>query len=372
MNRIVATVGLILLLLAGFLFYVVFEGGVFLGFIITGTNSVANFIAFLFVILALPIGSGLMFYGFAFRKPILAAGTGQVIYRSGGRGLGAAALVIAIIMGSAALGFSISTYNSNSQLSTNYSNLNGKVSSLGTQIGAVNTPPTVVPIKIQWCNPNTLQDRFCPGNIVVVQGDIVQIFFIQNDTADHTFTIVTPYNFQINDSGAGELNFLTNYSPVAGNCSNSGTFAQISAGVSGIYCVSGTSLLSNATLVANGANNFRVAQNPNPGLPFTPSPGEIVAGEPAGVNLTNPGPELYPVNDQVEMISLSVTGVGVNATGVSETQGIGAFWATTPGVFEFFCHYHVANGMYGYLTVLPNAYCTTKPASCGLNSTASS
>jgi hypothetical protein len=238
---------------------------------------------------------------------------------------------------------------------------------VSSQFAEINATPSVVAVKIQWCTQNVLQDRFCPGTIVVDQGDIVQIFFLENDTAAHTFTMNTPpYSFQINDSGAGQLDFLNNYSPIAGACSNSATFTQMSAGISGVICVSGTSLLPNSTLFAHAANYFRIAQNPNPGLPFTPNPGQSVAGEPSGVNLTNPGPELYPVNDSAEMLSLSVNGVGVNATGVSETQGIGAFWATTPGVYEFFCHYHVSNGMFGYLVVLPNAYCNANATACGL------
>ncbi len=366
-----------MLMIPAFSLLAVFSGSEIGNFILTAQT--ANF-AFLFISIFLPVGSGLAFYGFAIRRPVLATGESQqVVTRSGSRSIAIAALIIAIVLGGAALGFSISNYNansqlnsSNSQLNTNYSNLNGKVSSLGTQLAPINATPAVLPIKIQWCTQSVLQDRFCPMNIVAIQGDIVQIFFLQNDTAAHTFTMLSPYNFQINASGAGELDFLHDYAPIAGSCSNAGTFAQISAVISGNYCVSGTSLLSNATLVAHAANIFGIAQNPSPGLPFTPNPGEIVAGEPSNVTLTNPGPILYPVDDQVHMLSLSVTGVGVNATGGSETQGIGAFWATTPGVFEFFCHYHVANGMFGYLIVLPNAYCNTNPTSCGLTSSTTS
>jgi plastocyanin len=317
-----------------------------------------------------------VFFGFAHRGPIFAAGSEQQVSSgSSGRNIAIVALIIGIVAGAiagAALGVTISNYYSNGQLNTNYSNLNAKVSSIGSQLAFVNQTPSVRPIKMQWCTQNVLQDRFCPGNIIVDQGDIVQVLFLQNDTAAHTFTILPTssggYDFQVNDSGAGELDFLHDYAPIPAGCSNSGTFAQMSAGVSGVYCVSGTSLLSNSTLQAHGATNFEEAQNPYPGLPFTPNPGQIVAGEPPGVNLTNPGVALFPVNDQANMLSLSVSGVGVNATGGSETQGIGAFWATTPGVYEFFCHYHVANGMFGYLIVLPNLYCNKSPTSCGLPS----
>src|SRR5579872_3327007 len=56
--------------------------------------------------------------------------------------------------------------------------------------GEISQVPTVVPIKIDWCNAdNSGQDRFCASTIQVVQGDIVQVMFIQNDTDAHTFTV---------------------------------------------------------------------------------------------------------------------------------------------------------------------------------------
>jgi hypothetical protein len=377
MNKALSISGLILVVISAVLFLIVFSGGEIAGFVVTGNNQIANFLAFFFVVIFLPLGSGLAFYGLAYRRPLLAAGaTQQVAYKSGGWALGLAALIIAIILGGTAIGISILNYNSNSSLD---SSVNGKIASLGTQFASVNATPGVVGIKIQWCLQQVMQDRFCPGNIIVDQGDIVQVLFIQNDTADHTFTLLSQssgvgYDFQINDSGAGQLDFLDNYLPVAGNCSNTGTYAQMSAGVSGVYCVSGTSLLSNATLTSNSAYIFSIAQNPAPGLPFTPG-NLTVGGEPPGVTLTNPGPILIPVNDQANMLALTIgpinasfPAVGVNAGGSSESQGIGAFWATQPGIYEFFCHYHVANGMFGYLIVLPNAYCNTHASACGLRS----
>jgi plastocyanin len=281
-----------------------------------------------------------------------------------GFGLTFAVGVVALFLAVGAIGFAY--VGSNTQISSLQSQVSSLQSGQSTLAGlaSVNRPPEVLPVKLAWCSLDEVsQDRFCPNIIIADQGDIVQLFFISNDTAAHTFTMTGTYDFQINDSGAGELDFLTNYSPIAGNCSNSGTFAQISAGVSGVYCVSGTSLLDNATLTTDSAFIFGEAQNPSPGLPFTNS---CVSGEPAGVCYVNPGPIEYPVNDQAHMLSLSKSGVGVNATGLSETQGIGAFRATTPGIYIFFCRYHVANGMFGYLVVLPNAYCNSNATACGI------
>jgi plastocyanin len=279
-----------------------------------------------------------------------------------GYGLTMAVGIVALLVAVGAVGFAY--VGSNTQISS----LQSSVSSLQAGqtnlagLASVNRAPVVLPVKLAWCLETVMQDRFCPNIIVADQGDIVQLFFISNDTAAHTFTMTGTYDFQVNDSGAGELDFLTNYSPIAGNCSNSGSFAQISAGVSTTYCVSGSSLLSNATLTADNAYIFGEAQNPSPGLPFASN---CVAGEPQGVCLNNPGPGPYYVDDQSHMLSLSISGVGVAATGGSETQGIGAFQATTPGVYIFFCRYHVSNGMFGYLVVLPNAYCNSHASACG-------
>jgi plastocyanin len=223
--------------------------------------------------------------------------------------------------------------------------------------GEIDQVPTVVSIKIEWCNTdNAGQDRFCANSIQVVQGDIVQILFIQNDTDAHTFTLTSgPYNFQINDTVNGLQNFLNN-NALLGNCVN-GNYSQESSGVSNNYCVSGTSLLSSSYLAEHGASDYIAEQNPNPASAFNPS--------------TNPHPITLPISNEVyygSSSNLSNVSVTANASG-SEAWGIGAFRASFAGVFEFTCFYHIANGMFGYLTVLPNAYCNTNPASCGLNST---
>ncbi len=343
----VAITGLILLFIAAFFFYVVFVGGTFLGFVITGSSATANFIAFLFVIAALPIGSGLAFFGLSFKTPIYAAGSTQVVYKSSSIGSAALAVgVIAIIIAFASVGVMYSAVNSqSSELST----VSGQVNSLNTEVSNylanVNTPPKEIAYKIDWCNTdNTGEDRFCPTTIVVNQGDTVQILFIHNDTDAHTFTLDTApyYSFQINDSSAGMHNFLTN-SFNAGNCSNSGTYAQEAAGLSSIYCVSGTNLLP-------PGGGMVVPQNPTPAVSLN--------GSAPIVGLT--------IDNMVHFINTSAA--AINST-VTEIWGIGSFQASYAGVYEYFCHYHVSNGMFGYLVVLPNAYCSENPKSCGLNST---
>jgi plastocyanin len=352
MRKDVASVGLILVFIAAVLFYIVFSGGQFLGITVTGTNATANFIAFFYVIAALPIGCGLAYFGLSIRTPTYAAGgPTQVVYRSSRVGSAAIAVaVIALIIAFAAIGL---MYSNSSTQSSNLNSVSSQVSSINSKlsnVATVNVAPSTVAFKVDWCNTdNTGQDRFCPGNIVVNQGDVVQILFMHNDTDAHTFTLDTaPYFFQINDSSAGMHNFVTNAFN-SGNCSNTATIAQQQAAVSDIYCVSGNSLLSPAELQSHGATDFVVAQNPDPALPIS----------------NDSGPIILKVDNTVHFNSLS----GVSGNGTDGVWGIGAFQATTPGIYEYFCHYHVSNGMFGYLIVLPNAYCTSNPSACGSNST---
>ncbi len=351
MKKDVAAVGLLLVFVAAVLFYIVFAGGQILGISVTGSNSTANFIAFFYVIAALPIGSGLAYFGLSFKTPAYAAGgSTQVVYKSSRVGSAAVAVaVIALIVAFAAIGL---MYQNAGSQSSNLSSVSSQISSINSKVAnvaSVNVAPGAVAYKVDWCNTdNTGQDRFCPGTIVVNQGDIVQILFSHNDTDAHTFTLDTaPYFFQINDSSAGMHNFLTNAFN-AGNCSNSGTIAQQQAGVSDIYCVSGNSLLSTTVLKAHGANDYTVGQNPNPASA-----------------LTN-GPIILSVDNLVHFVNVSAA---VTGNGTDEIWGIGAFQATTPGVYEYFCHYHVSNGMFGYLVVLPNAYCGSNPSACNVTST---
>lgn len=362
MNKIIASVGIVLIFIAGFLFLTTFSGGSVGSFVITGADPTLNFLAFLFVIVFLPIGSGLAFFGLAYRSPILAAGT-QVVYR--GSGIGRAALavaVIAIIIGAGALVFAYTNQSNQSNqlngLQTTLSTVNGRISN----VASVNETPSAIAFRVEWCNSDpTGQDRFCPPLIVVPQGDIVQIMFLTNDSSDaHTFTLLPPgYSFQLNNtygapnssgnfstSGNGMHNFLTS-AYFQSSCSN-GTYTQQKAGVSSTLCVSGASLMQ-------AGSPFRIAANPTPQSSFS----------------NGSAPISIKIDNQFHFLSMNATapnpyGLG---PGLFETWSIGSFQATTPGVYEYLCHYHVSNGMFGYIVVLPNGYCNTNAGSCGLNST---
>lgn len=358
MHKGIASLGIVLVLIAAVMFYIVFAGGSLAGLVVTGTNALANFLAFLYVIVALPVGSALAYAGLAFRAPIYAAG-GQAQMSSRGSSMAGAGLaigIIALIIGFAAIGVAFAYHPSSTSgpavtsLSSQVSSLNSEVSSLktsgGSNLATVNQQPVTIAQKIDWCNAdNTGQDRYCPANFVVVQGDVVQILFISNDSDIHTFTLDTsPYSFQINLSVTGMHDFLTD-NFASGNCLNTGTPAQQTAAISGNYCVSGASLLTPSQLQSNGATDYVVAQNPSP------------------ANALTNGPVILSVDNHDHYDNTSTA--AVNA-GTVAMWGIGAFQATQPGIYEYFCHYHVSNGMFGYMIVLPNSYCNTHASACNI------
>jgi plastocyanin len=364
MNKIAASIGLVLIAISIFFFYVVFNSGSIAGAAVTDGSPAANFDAFFLVLLALPIGCGLSFFGFAYHKPLFAAGVSQQVVYKGSPRIATAALalaVIALVLGAAAFAelFSATGTQGSSinSLQTQFNSLSGKVSA---NLSSVSVTPTQIAYRIDWSNVDpTGQDRFFPNVIVVAQGDVVQILFEHNDTDAHTFTIthspVTPYGFQINDTFAGMRDFLDNKTFTA-SCVNASSFAQQSSGLSSngwstSYCVSGISLLPTGSGPGH-AGNFRIAVNPNPALPLN------VSGNPSVIVL--------PIDNQVHDTYFNASGLPATPPplGIGGIYGTGAFIATTPGIFEFFCDYHVSNGMFGYLIVLPNAYCNSNPSSC--------
>lgn len=376
MNKISAVLGTVLVIVAAFLFLTVFSGGSVGNFTITGQDPTLNFMAFLFVIVALPVGAGLAFYGYAVHKPAFAAAGGQQVVYKGRSGLATVAVVLAIIAILIGLGavYYASTVSpsSSSSIPTNVqaqlNAINAKLNQVSgavnaSNLGVVNATPTTIPFRVDWCNTdNTGMDRYCPQSLTVVQGDIVQVLFMHNDSDAHTFTMIpegtSGYSFQINltygapgetnVSGTlyanGMHNFLNNGN-FTGSCTNasSSSYSAQASGVSGTYCVSGSNLLAPA--------GYNIAINPIPTIPFGPGAG---AG-PVLINVTNDG---YFPNINIPLAYNGTQGV--------EAWGIGAFQASTPGIYEYFCHYHVSNGMFGYLIVLPNSYCSANAKACGL------
>jgi len=264
-----------------------------------------------------------------------------------GFGLALAVAVIAVFLGVGAIAFAY--VGASSQVTS----LQGQVSTLQSQIpnliaksglASVNATPTTQSFKLDWCNTdNTGQDRFCPPVLVVNQGDVVQILFQTNDTDAHTFTLIRGgYSFQLNNTygspgsnantSTGMHDFLSD-TYFQSSCVNAG-FAQASAGLSSSDCVSGSSLLQ------PGAS-FTVPLNPEPA--------------------SSPGSDGNPI--RTFTVDNSFHLIAENASEDS-TWSIASFRASIPGIFEYYCYYHVSNGMFGYLIVLPNTYCNNHSSAC--------
>jgi plastocyanin len=263
-----------------------------------------------------------------------------------GFGLALAVGILAVFLGVGSVAFAYFG------ASTQVTSLQQQVSALQTQlpsiiakaaVASVNASPANVAFRVDWCNNDpTGQDRFCPPVLVVHQGDVVQLLFEANDTDAHTFTIVAGgYNFQLNNTfgapkssgnfstaGNGMHNFLTD-AYFQSSCVVA-PYALQSGGLSSTYCVSGSSLLP-------PGGTFKIPLNPNPAKsPLPPAK-----------------PRLITIDNAFHFIK------------TNSAWGVASFQATIPGVFEYFCYFHVSNGMFGYLIVLPNTYCNSHAAACG-------
>jgi plastocyanin len=387
MNRYISLLGVIFILLSAFLFFVDFNGGHIGALVITDGIPIANFAAFLFAIIFLPVGSGLAFFGFSYRGSVYAAGTPSTSFASSGLAKAILAVaIIAVVVGAVSLAAvvavdsSISGISSKTAVST-VTVAGPTVTTTATSGGAgVNVAPSTDFYRIDWCNTdNTGQDRYCPSQIVVNQGDTVVILFEHNDTDAHTFTITATYSFQINAtfgmsgmtniSGTlepnGMHNFVTN-GIYNGSCVNTSSFSQQSSGLSASLCVSGSSLLSPLGTVA--------FVNPTPGAPLNPTApngGLVALNDTNSVVFQEPGGNMSIAYSGGNCSAPACTNPETGAPSSAMTWGIAAFQATTPGTYEYFCHYHVSNGMFGYITVLPNAYCSSHASSCGISNSTS-
>jgi plastocyanin len=80
------------------------------------------------------------------------------------------------------------------------------------------------------------------------------------------------------------------------------------------------------------------------------------------INATVPGTFDYLNHGSMFTTNATNNSPGVKISGTpGNVTGTGSFVAKYPGIFEYFCVYHVALGMYGYLIILPN----TAPSSTG-------
>jgi len=277
-------------------------------------------------------------------------------------------IIVIIVAGATAIGYNYG--NSTNQGQSNSSALNAlqnQVNSIDSKISTLpvmNQSAVVRNIKIEWTNVlNSGQDRFFLPTITVNQGDTVAITFVSNDTDAHTFTLESPYNFQINATVPGTLNYLnheavfttaaTNNSPgvkvfgTPGNVTGTGSFVAKYAGIYEYFCVyhvqlgmfgylivlpnSGVSTGSNTT----SANAVHVsiipgsgANESNPG--YSPSTITVVIGVNNTVSWTN--------NDSVPH---TVTADDGRFSSGNMNPGDSFAWTfTAPGTYAYHCSYH--------------------------------
>lgn len=228
----------------------------------------------------------------------------------------------------------------------------------------LNQKPANRYITVTWeKSPQAEQDRFTPANIVVAQGDTVHITFIVNDTSGHTFTIGTPYDFQINATIPGFTNDLTgqtfttpstdnspgvSVSGTVGNVTGSGSFVAKYVGVYEYFCVYHVQIgmFGYLTVLPNAGYNSTTTTTTTP-LPA----GEVSIEDGSAANTTS----LYyspptitviiGVNNTVTWVNNDIAPHTVTDTGVFDSGPInrGGSWSytfTTPGTYNYHCSYH--------------------------------
>ncbi len=178
-------------------------------------------------------------------------------------------IIVIIVAGAAVLGYNFASSNQQQQSDVAFQNqissLQSEITSQSSNINALlnkssssshieNQPPQVRNFKVEWANVlNSKQDRFFVPTIIVNQGDTVSITFVSNDSDAHTFTLESPYNFQINATVPGTLDYLknetvfktnaTNNSPgvhiygTTGNVTGTGSFVADYSGIFEYFCI---------------------------------------------------------------------------------------------------------------------------------------
>ncbi|MDG6904301.1 MAG: cupredoxin domain-containing protein [Nitrososphaerota archaeon] len=236
----------------------------------------------------------------------------------------------------------------------------------------VNQKPVTDHFTLTWeLSPEALQDRFTPFNIVVAQGDTVRITFVVNDSSAHTFTIGSPYNYQINVTVPGLRNDLTgqtfttnatNNSPgvvisgTPGNLTGTGSFVAKYAGVFEYYCVYHVQIgmFGYLTVLPNSAYNgsatttttSSTSTSTNASNPLV----SIEYGSAANTVTTYYSPPtitvVIGVNNTVTWVNNDIAPHTVTANDGSFNSGNmnpGQSWThvfTTPGNYTYHCNYH--------------------------------
>ncbi len=266
------------------------------------------------------------------------------------------------------------------QLAIQQKNLNGSLGSLGKTLPIVNQKPTIRVITVEWAEFLSQQDRFFTNFIIVNQGDAVDITYISNDTASHTFTMDSPYSFQINGSIPGTVDDPTGQvfttppthnngsctpTSTPGNVTCHGSFEAKFSGIYEYYCVyhihlgmfgylvvlpnsaySQTVTTTTTTTPVITGSHVRIgsgAGGPENPTGFSPYVIKLVLGVNATVTWTN--------DDTVDHTVTSDTGYAGFNSGILVPGQAFTFTFKAAGNYTYGCEFHPL--MRGTVIVLP-------------------
>jgi plastocyanin len=261
------------------------------------------------------------------------------------------------------------------KLQAGQNDLSASLQELQSGLPTVNQDPTVRVITVEWAEFLSHQDRFFTNFIIVNQGDTVDLSFISNDTASHTFTIDSPYNFQINGSIPGTVDdptgktFTTqptNDSPGVscttasrpGNVTCHGSFAARFAGIYEYYCVyhihlgmfgylvvlpnsrysqSSSTTTTTSTQSTTEVGGARVNVLPGAGAPpnvegYSPHVIKVILGVNSTVTWVN--------QDSIDHTVTSDTGYKGFNSGLMHPGEAYTFTFTAPGNYTYGCEFH--------------------------------
>ena len=234
----------------------------------------------------------------------------------------------------------------------------------------MNQTDTIRQIRETWYkNPAAAQDRFDPSNIVVNQGDTVDLTLVDNDTVAHDFVIGPPYNIIINATVPGLVNDITlqtfttpakNNSPwvvvtgTPGNVSATFSFVAKYAGIFEFVCTyhAEVGMIGYLTVLPDSAYS---GKPPSAGQQGASSPKtsmvSIIPGSGANASLVqtyspDPVTVVIGVNNTVVWTNNDTAPHTVTANDGSFDSGNMAptatftFTFTTPGTYHYHCIYH--------------------------------
>ena len=300
------------------------------------------------------------------------------------------AIIVIVVAAGATLGYDFgnaaANQQTNSSLQNQLNNLQNQVGADNSSISALrgnltlvenkaaslpvmNQTPQTRNIKVEWVNSlNSGQDRFFLPTITVNQGDTMAITFVSNDTDAHTFTLESPYNFQINATVPGTRNYLndktfttnaTNNSPGVkifgrpGNVSGTGSFVAKYAGIYEYFCIYHVELGMFGYLIVlpNQAYNS-TSSIPQPNSNESSSVINIDIVPNAGSNTSSLGYSL-PMATDVVGVNNTVTWTNKDNLPHTVTADDGSFssgnlnptnqfsWTfSKPGTYSYHCSYH--------------------------------